>query len=287
MRREGFISELVNSVHPKDGHDKAFAMLQAYLDESGIHGDAHACVVAGYTGSVAAWKKFERPWCRLLKKYALSEFHAQRFWGFQEGGKRASPFYSWTDERADEFLEEVFRIIEDSRIAPVGAAVPAGDWTVVPKELRHFLTGGDYDPNRKTPVTPGAPNKSYHLALGSCLVNAARHAPAGSRVHFVLDLNNQLAPYATKLFQKYREKGSIRVRKRLGSISFETSDVALPLQAADLLAFQLYKQVGFKLVGQEQPRNPILERALCNLKSQQDIPLYDARGLDLVLQPFR
>lgn len=287
LRGEYFVSRLANLVHPRGERKKVFGMIQVYLDESGIHGDAHACVVAGYTGSVASWKKFERPWRRLLKRFKLSEFHAQRFWGHQDGAKRSSPFNTWTDHQADEFLNEVFRIIENSRIAPVAAAVPLEDWKMISEQYRHFLTGGDFDAVKKAAATPGAPTKSYYLALAACITNAARHARAGTKVHFVLDLNQQLAPYATILFQKFRERGSLRVRTRLGGMSFENSQVALPLQAADLLAFQFFKHIEARKRLGATVRNPILERALCNLKSPHDIPLYNAAGLDLVLKDLK
>jgi len=281
------VTELANLVHPKDGHKKSFVMLQAYFDESGIHDDAHTCVVAGYTGSVAAWKKFERPWRRLLKKYSITEFHAQKFWSFQGRGKRASPFHTWADHEATTFLAEAFAILEKSRVAPIAAAVPNKDWRELPREYRHFLTGGDYDVVTQAAATPGAPTKSYYLALAACISNAARHALAGTTVHFVLDLNQQLAPYAIALFQKFKERGTARVRSRLGSINFDSSEAALPLQAADMLAFLIYQHVGSRQTSSAGVRNELLEKALCNLKSPHDIPLYNSVGLDLVLGDLR
>lgn len=44
------INDLSDLVHPRDGHRKIFAMIDAYLDESGIHDKAAICVIAGYFG---------------------------------------------------------------------------------------------------------------------------------------------------------------------------------------------------------------------------------------------
>ena len=44
-------------------------MLQAYLDESGIHEGAHVCIVGGYFGGPGQWSKFGAEWKRVLEDY--------------------------------------------------------------------------------------------------------------------------------------------------------------------------------------------------------------------------
>jgi hypothetical protein len=51
------IDEIAAFVHPRDGHPKLFIMLEAYLDESGIHDGAPVCIVAGYFGDQSQMKK--------------------------------------------------------------------------------------------------------------------------------------------------------------------------------------------------------------------------------------
>jgi hypothetical protein len=73
------IDELVRLVHPRDGHKKVFAMIDAYLDESGIHDGAKVCVIAGYFGGPGQMKRFERAWKETLAKYSfpMKDFHAK------------------------------------------------------------------------------------------------------------------------------------------------------------------------------------------------------------------
>jgi hypothetical protein len=58
---------------------RVLAMISVYLDESGIHAGAKACVVAGYTGTVDAIVAFSLQWKNTLKKAGLSlaDFHAR------------------------------------------------------------------------------------------------------------------------------------------------------------------------------------------------------------------
>jgi len=53
-------------------------MIEAYLDESGIHDGAAVCVIAGYFGGPGQWHKFERLWRKSLDRAGvpLEKFHA-------------------------------------------------------------------------------------------------------------------------------------------------------------------------------------------------------------------
>jgi hypothetical protein len=58
-------------------------MLEAYMDESGIHDGAHVCVIAGYYGGESQWRRFEPRWQKIIEDAdtpALKEFHARDFW---------------------------------------------------------------------------------------------------------------------------------------------------------------------------------------------------------------
>ena len=58
-------------------------MLEAYMDESGIHDGAHACVITGYWGHERRWRRFEDEWKKILvaaDEPALTEFHSVDFW---------------------------------------------------------------------------------------------------------------------------------------------------------------------------------------------------------------
>src|SRR2546422_4977723 len=70
-------------VHPKDGHRKILAMIDAYLDQSGIHDGAAICVIAGYFGGRGRLGKLETAWKQVLKdfRFPMSEFHAKNLLG--------------------------------------------------------------------------------------------------------------------------------------------------------------------------------------------------------------
>ena len=53
-------------------------MIQAFLDESGIHDGSKACVIAGYYGHSGAWRKLDGRWRKILRdaKVPFDKFHA-------------------------------------------------------------------------------------------------------------------------------------------------------------------------------------------------------------------
>src|SRR5271163_3151782 len=95
-------------VHPKDGHEKVFCVLHAYLDDSGTHNGARVCTVAGYFGSEKQWIKFDRDWRSALNEEHLDEFHANRFWSSFKG-RPVTEYKGWDSERSKKFI---FRLLE-------------------------------------------------------------------------------------------------------------------------------------------------------------------------------
>src|ERR1700683_5218102 len=93
--RAATIDELEGLVHPRDGHPKILAMIEGYIDETGIHDGATVCVIAGYFGGRGQWKRFEHDWRLALKdsEVPLADFHALNFM------KRRKFFFGWDDVR--------------------------------------------------------------------------------------------------------------------------------------------------------------------------------------------
>jgi len=92
------IDDLVGLLHPRDGHRKILAVIEGYIDETGIQEGSKICVICGFFGGKGQWKKFERDWQKALSDNGvpIEEFHALDLVG--RNGKRRKFFYDWTDE---------------------------------------------------------------------------------------------------------------------------------------------------------------------------------------------
>jgi Protein of unknown function (DUF3800) len=213
-------------------------MMNAYMDESGIQESARNCIVAGYIGSAAHWKKFNPAWEAILRKYGIREFHAQRFFAKDNrSGRRVGDYRGWDDRKANEFLQSLIEVIKSYKIRALASFIPVELFQSQTEHSRRFLTGGRY--NNGKWVRTGAPNKPYYLPFQHCLIEATERCPVSDKVHFVFDENKQLSPWAKELYWDLVDSGELQVGPMLGDIAFESSLDHCGLQAADLFCYEV------------------------------------------------
>lgn len=117
-----WIRERALRSHPLGSPEKMFAMMQAYMDDSGSHTNrSHNCVVGGYFGGVNEWVKFERQWKPILTEYAVSEFHSRRFYARNSQRELVGEYAGWSNRKHTEFLDKLLGVIESRKIYPFAA----------------------------------------------------------------------------------------------------------------------------------------------------------------------
>ncbi len=282
-------------VHPKDGHQKVFCVLHAYLDESGTHDSSPLCVIAGYFGSERHWNKFDLKWRKVLDSEGIEEFHANRFWSFV-GGANISEYRGWDKGRCNAFLRALLNVIwESHRIFPVCCTVVMADWHALSKDERAYLTGASFDSTGEL-LKPGAPNKPYFLPFLTVISIVMGYCNPGHRTHFSFDQSKSFSGYALQYFREIKGWGADRGNEllehygRIGEIFFPDSKDATPIQAADLLAFETY-QYGIERLRAGNlvidPR-PALHTAISNMRNlSNDSKMFDPTGFQLMLATYR
>jgi hypothetical protein len=219
-------------------------MLVAYLDESGVH-EGDTLAVGGWVSSEAHWLEFEARWRAVLDKYASirpTEVLHKRT------GK-ASPFEfkaadcenlkgffaRWTPDIRDEFKNELTTIISSLPLAGEGYATErishksySGMIAWVHKEM-----GG-----------------AYAVVVAGCVMGIARSAGMflleDEKIAFFLDDQKEFGEKAHSIYKILKNPSDAAVPRppqlsRLGTFTFANSAECLPLQAADLLAYETYK----------------------------------------------
>ncbi len=261
--------------------------MRVYLDESGIHDGADICAIAGYFGDQLAWEEFEGEWRSTLKEFGVPEFHAKCFWARDKKGQRVSPYTELDDARASMFINRLLGTIKDCRIYPVGAAVVGNEWRSLSENERRYLTGAEIK-NRKF-GTSGAPSKSYFLPFLQAVQRVARYCRNNEKAHFFFGLDRTFSDYACSCYQDILRLGT-GWSSSLGPIQFPRSIDVTPLQASDLLAYQIYKYAIKRLSHWDHTTesHPELESALTRLKDpDNDFKLFDKRSLNAALEQFR
>ena len=263
-------------------------MVEAYMDESGIHEGAHVCVVAGYWGSKKKWTRFEGCWKEIIKaadEPTLKEFHSTAFWNSK--GERHGVFANWSDEKADKFINDLAECIVEAKIFPTSAVLVTEAWKKLNKSERMILTGGYYDLAKKCWTSQGAPNRLYFFPFQFAVVTPAINTRPGLHVHYVFDLNKQFKHHALQLFALLKNDPNLICRHQLGALDFEIGEVAVGLQAADLFAYQSYK-FAKERIRRKHPHRfkdlpPLLRKLLTNANDEDAFPFFDEEGLNIAL----
>jgi hypothetical protein len=207
-------------------------MLEAYLDESGIHGGASVCVVAGYWGRRNQWGLLESQWRGTLSAFgcSLEDFHAK------DMVKKA---------RYRPMLEALSGTIAKYQVYPVSMGIVVPDFNSLTLQERKFFTGATIR-NGKL-IGTGSPTKPYFVPFQLCLMNITDYAKPGEKAHFFFGLDRPFAEYARAMFARIKTDGkhskAWESKRRLGDPSFPMAKETPELQAADLLAHLTYQHM--------------------------------------------
>jgi hypothetical protein len=251
-------------------------MLNAYLDESGIHNGAAVCVVAGYFGGRGQWRKFEDDWRKMLADFnvPLEEFHAKDIF------PKAKGFFHHTNWNGD---IESFRwaiaetIAAHKKVHPISAAIIVDDFNSFSLNERRYLTGATFKLGRA--VNSGCPSKPYFCPFLQAVVNICEAAPVGGKAHFFFGLDRQFSGYAIDMFRQIKESDlqspdkirDFAWKQRLGDPATPLAKETPQLQIADFLANITYNFMldAGEQMGMLQP-TPLIAKCIQNKRSDED-----------------
>jgi hypothetical protein len=210
-------------------------MIDAYLDESGIHGGAKVCVIAGYFGGPGQMKRLEKAWKKTLYDYSfpMKEFHAKDL---------------VKSSKHQPMLKSLAKLVgEQPKIYPVAFGLVVDDFLSFSLSERKFLTGATLDKTSGRLITTGCPSKPYFCPFQSVIKRVCAYASVGGKAHFSFGLGRPFAEYALQLFKQMHSQSEIvkqldplDFRGRLGRPLFPLAEETAPLQAADLLVHLIY-----------------------------------------------
>lgn len=254
--------------------------VHAYLDESGIHQGAVACVIAGYYGGQRAMADLKDRWLNTLKRFnfPLERFHAKELIKRREN---------------DQLLQELSRAIAATpKALPVSQAIIVNDFNSLSFEERRFLTGATL--KNGVLVSSGAPSKPYFVPFQLVLKIVTDHTPIGGRAQFNFGIDRNFSDYARSLFLQIESQftmphysGSWKSRDRLGNSIFPKAAETPQLQAADLLAHLEYKYlINQWIPNVDRGKVPSLLR-LCRTNRRIPFSYQDRECLDGMLRQAR
>jgi hypothetical protein len=202
-------------------------ILKGYFDESGTHDGSKAISVAGYLSTPEKWLTFEREWKAAKDAYGLEFFHMTDFVARQE------EYANWSDAERGERLFSLIAIINRNVIASVGFALPVRDYYRIFSKTAKRYAGGPYG-----------------LAAISCFMDAAKAIRAqlpDARIAYVFERGVKGKGQVMKVFDRVCDDFELRETNRLASLTYEDKRDFSPLEAADILAYELYRHLPIQL----------------------------------------
>ncbi len=211
-------------------------ILTAYLDESGTHRGSDWVIIAGFVSVASQWVEFSTQWQLALNDFGLPMFHMVEY------AQRVKPYDTWTEPIRRERLSRLMNIIEKNVLASVGLSIPKKIFDRVVSKRAKQICGGAY----------GLAAVGTFLDLGELITSVG----LDGRIAYVFESGSKGAGQVLRVFQYNMNEPVQREKTRVLSLRFEDKRDFLPLQASDILAYELYKE-SHRQRGFENPRYPL------------------------------
>lgn len=230
-----YIQNLSHIIFPYNAKERVMASFAAYFDESGTHGSpvlALACCIA----TVEQWVEFSREWDEVLKQEGLTHFHMSKF------EARQGEFKGWDNARRLRVQKRLLGII--ARRVNVGMFCAVN------------LAAYDEFVTDRWRANYGSP---YHFCVKICLSFIAMWAQHYQRKEPLAYIIEQGAGYNNEINRQFcavSANEKMRNFFRLGSLTFDDKKRALPLQAADLLTYEIWKDAVNNFVTDPDNKRP-------------------------------
>jgi len=219
-------------------------MFKAYIDESGIHADAKMFVLAGYLAPVKEWDRFGKRWQDVLHKYGVKRFHAS------DCNSNRGEFKKFCNDREarNTFVSELLATISSRpRILAVNLGVVVDDFPDPHHRLVQAASGHPYYVCMKGLMA------SIHIVM-----TRWRGVSEREKVSLVFDRQDQFRPFALERFNEIVAE-DWEGKNRFHAIGFGSAMTEIPLQAADALAFDSYREFLRRREFPERPPRPSYE----------------------------
>jgi hypothetical protein len=210
-------------------------MLHGFFDDSGKESESAnriVCIGGYVSGSAQVWNGLAELWKNFLLKHDLEWLHMKDFM-CEDSSEYAYLGWDWPKKRA--VLEDFSSAIKISQIIGFGVAVDADGWRQLPPEFvkKH-----------------GTCQEFCFTLILQMVVERMKRSTPDERISILFDCDRGFTPARFQRYLRFRDNVPDADRFLCGFTVGEPK-VFLPLQAADLLAWEVRKDVMRRISGFE------------------------------------
>ena len=193
-------------------------MIKIFVDESGTHDDADVVTVAAYAGRPKAWREWSAEWKKA--KRPIKVFHAV------DAANREREFEGWSRKQRDELVKKLLPVIMGNRIAGAVIALNKTEFRKATEGKEELLKalGNPY-------------TTCFHWLVQSLL--ELLKPTKKETLEFVHEQNSyeKEARASFEFISKNANPNKVPMRLLFGGKLEQ-----MPLQTADILAYEAYKR---------------------------------------------
>ncbi len=210
----------------RTGVDWLIAVYETYFDDSGTNAQSDIAIAACYVSTESGWRNFVKEWDRARDEEGFDVFHMAEFIAPREQGHK--PWCDWDNPRKDRVYTRLATIINENKRIGLAAAVPKAVYNKVPERIREHYG-----------------QEHYTFAVRMCLMGIAnwrRESFIRLPMQYIFDWEK---PGTPKHIEVSQTMGTIHEALKPmfgmddGGFSFQHRNHFKPLQAADILAWQM------------------------------------------------
>ena len=202
-------------------------MLTAYFDDSGTHADAEVVLWNGLFGNNFQWDHFNKLWTSKLQNPSPGKVPLKRF-HMANCQAADGEFLGWKRTETDFLVHELGDIILKCGLYCDCAVISRKDW--------NELITGDL-------LTALGDAEGYSLRIAFVRASKwARDTGCSDKIAFVFDRRQEREKEGKRIYALFEHLSKIEPTAVAPvSIEFSDSHQVLPLQAADLVAWEYYQ----------------------------------------------
>jgi Protein of unknown function (DUF3800) len=193
-------------------------VIKIFVDESGTHNDADVVTVAAYAGRPKAWREWSAEWRKAKKP--IKVFHAV------DAANRKGEFKGWSQEKRTELVKKLVPVIMGNRIAGLVIALNKAEFRKATEGKEELLKA------------LGSPYTTcFHWLVQSVL--ELLKPGKKETLKFVHEKNSyeKEAKASFEFIAKDANPNKVPMRLLFGG-----KHEQMPLQTADILAYEAYKK---------------------------------------------
>jgi hypothetical protein len=244
-------------------------VLKGYFDDSGTHDGSKVVAIGGCVAREEQWALFEPEWRDMLKHFGIDEYRSVDLQAFE------GEFKGWDETKRRQLVAWAAKIGEQWAKAPFSSLLIRKDYEqVVPDWAKLTAAFGDEY------------NFCFQMTVGQVMAWMGYlnpPMPQTDQIAFIFDQQPKkegLTRFSYDQIKKFRDP-----HDRMGAFGFVSSKRFVPLQFADFIAYESYKELDRQLsdTGRKirAPLNMLIENAY-----PIEPKYFDRRGLEALVVSY-